>query len=217
MASLPTLPTGEGWIWSPEFMGVFQKIKIRERKTFHPDREKIGDKFEMPRLDSIDIESFISSFKKGIANPVGKSEKKKQDTGEKLHNFVEEKRTEAIIQMKNEYESKLIEKDLVIREYEKKFNEIKRIMGDSKEPGYSAPVQNNLVDLWKGKLGATSLATRILSFLSENYPNGFSREQVALALGVARNAGHTSNEWSRLMRTNTVVKDGNVYKLNQGL
>ncbi len=41
MKSLPSLPTGEGWIWSPEFMGIFERIKIRERETFHPDREKL--------------------------------------------------------------------------------------------------------------------------------------------------------------------------------
>src|SRR3990167_5555574 len=64
MASLPSLPTGEGWIWSPEFMRIFQKIKIRTRETFHPDREKIGDKFVMPELNQIDIQTFIEKFSK---------------------------------------------------------------------------------------------------------------------------------------------------------
>jgi len=62
MQSLPSLPTGEGWIWSPEFLGIFERIKIRERETFHPDREKIGDKFVMPALDQVDIQSFIDRF-----------------------------------------------------------------------------------------------------------------------------------------------------------
>src|SRR3990167_7966684 len=64
MASLPYLPKGEGWIWSPEFMGVFEKIKIRKRETFHPDREKLGSKFEMPKLEQIDIQSFVEKFGK---------------------------------------------------------------------------------------------------------------------------------------------------------
>jgi uncharacterized protein len=58
MKSLPSLPKGEGWIWSPEFMGVFERIKIRERETFHPDREKIGDTFIMPELEQVDIQNF---------------------------------------------------------------------------------------------------------------------------------------------------------------
>jgi DNA helicase HerA-like ATPase len=55
MASLPSLPTGEGWIWSPEFLGIFERIHIRKRETFHPDREKIGDKFVMPQLDQVGV------------------------------------------------------------------------------------------------------------------------------------------------------------------
>ncbi|MEK6884212.1 MAG: helicase HerA-like domain-containing protein, partial [Nanoarchaeota archaeon] len=64
METLGSLPTGEGWIWSPEFLGIFEKIKIRKRETFHPDREKIGDKFQMPELDSTDINLFIQEFNK---------------------------------------------------------------------------------------------------------------------------------------------------------
>ena len=71
--------------------------------------------------------------------------------------------------------------------------------------------------MWKNKLGTGSLATRILTFLAENSPREFSREQVALALGVAAKAGHTSNEWGKLMRTSTVVKNGSMYRLNPNL
>jgi uncharacterized protein len=62
MQSLPSLPTGEGWIWSPEFLGIFKRIKIRERKTFHPDREQVGEAFVMPQLERIDIQQFIATF-----------------------------------------------------------------------------------------------------------------------------------------------------------
>lgn len=62
--SLPSLPTGTAWIWSPEFMGVFEKITIRKRETFHPDREKLGANFEIPKLNQGDIQGFIDSFSK---------------------------------------------------------------------------------------------------------------------------------------------------------
>src|SRR5690606_39265594 len=62
MKSLPSLPTGEGWIWSPEFLNVFERIKIRQRETFHPDRERLGLEFEMPKLESMDVEKFIKEF-----------------------------------------------------------------------------------------------------------------------------------------------------------
>lgn len=62
MASLPSLPTGEGWIWSPEFMETFERIKIRKRETFHPDREKLGVDFKIPTISQMDIQGFIESF-----------------------------------------------------------------------------------------------------------------------------------------------------------
>ena len=33
MQSFPSLPTGEGWIWSPEFLGSFERIKVCARAT----------------------------------------------------------------------------------------------------------------------------------------------------------------------------------------
>lgn len=64
MKSLPSLPTGEGWAWSPEFLQVFERIKIRERETFHPDREKIGNTFVIPQFEQGDIQEFITEFQK---------------------------------------------------------------------------------------------------------------------------------------------------------
>jgi hypothetical protein len=34
MASLPALPTGTGWIWSPQFLELFKRVAIRKRETF---------------------------------------------------------------------------------------------------------------------------------------------------------------------------------------
>lgn len=73
--SLPSLPTGEAWFWSPEFMGIFERIKIRKRETFHPDREKLGENFKIPTISQTDIKGFIESFstKKAVPVPAGKT------------------------------------------------------------------------------------------------------------------------------------------------
>ncbi len=219
MDSLPSLPKGEGWIWSPEFMGVFEKIKIRKRETFHPDREKLGDTFVMPEINQADIQGFISKFnvESKQEKPKGKSPEK--DTAEKLHDFVQEKTAESILQMKNDYESQLISKDTEIRRLQGIINAVMKVIGyEQNVQVVMAPLSNtnSAVELWKSKLGNT-LATRILSFFAENPQREFSREQVALALGIAAKAGHTSNEWGKLMRTSTVVKNGTMYRLNPNL
>ncbi len=209
MDSLPSLPKGEGWIWSPEFMGIFERIKIRKRETFHPDREKLGDKFVMPDLDQMDIQDFISKFT---------IEAKKEPKGKKVEAVAVAAPTENTQQIRNEYESQLLQKDVEIRKLQATINAVQRAVGVSHtESVLSVPASSSAVEMWKSKLGAGSLATRILTFLVENSPRGFTREQIALALGIAAKAGHTSNEWGKLMRTNTVVKDGTQYRLNPNL
>lgn len=73
MDSLPSLPTGEGWIWSPEFLKKFQRIKIRKRRTFHPDPEKLGKKFEVNKLKQNDVKSFVELFSKKPEKIISKS------------------------------------------------------------------------------------------------------------------------------------------------
>lgn len=219
MDSLPSLPKGEGWIWSPEFMGIFERIKIRKRETFHPDREKLGDTFTMPELDQVDIQGFISKFnsekekpKKGKEVKVVTSPEKK--SAEEMIEFLEER---TLIEMKNLYESQIISKDAEIRRLQGVINAVMKVVGYEQNTNVvMAPLQDGTIELWKGKLGNT-LASRILSFLAENPSREFTREQIALALGVAAKAGHTANEWGRLMRTSTVVKNGSMYRLNPSL
>jgi len=212
MSSLPSLGKGEGWIWSPEFLETFERIKIRKRETFHPDREKLGTDFVMPTLDSTDIQGFITKFSQSV-----KKEKTQKGRATK-ELLVLEKPTENIAQIRNEYESQLLRKDVEIRGLQAVISSVQCAVGSIKSEHTTAgPASNGAVELWKNKLGTGSLATRILTFLAENSPREFSREQVALALGVAAKAGHTSNEWGKLMRTSTVVKNGSMYRLNPNL
>lgn len=213
MDSLPSLPKGEGWIWSPEFMGIFERIKIRKRETFHPDREKLGDTFVMPELDQIDIQGFISNFTALQEKP-----QKKGSIKEVIEpvSVLAQSNPQEIINLKNEYESKLIAKDGEIQRLQKIITAVQRIVGMPSSENPAMSISSSALDLWRSKLGNT-LATRILMFFAENPSREFTREQVALALGVSSKAGHTSNEWSKLMRTSTVVKNGGVYKLNPNL
>lgn len=43
LKNLAKLPSGSGYFWSPQWMGKFTSIKIRERETFHPgETRKVG-------------------------------------------------------------------------------------------------------------------------------------------------------------------------------
>ncbi len=219
MTSLPSLPTGHAWIWSPEFMGIFERITIRKRETFHPDREKLGANFEMPSLDSVDIESFISKFKAAIEKPqpVKKQEDKILTVKKEL--FVPKMDMTAI---KNDYESKLIQKDTIISQKDGEIRALQGIissvhkaLGTVNAPGFAAPsAPSTAASLWQDKLG-NGLAGRIFKFLADNFNRSFTREQICLACGVVAKTGYTDKAFQKVMRTGAVVRTGTFYQISQ--
>lgn len=58
MGSLPSLPIGTAWFWSPGWLDVFQRVKIRKRRTFDSSATPtMGSKVTAPaQLAPVDIE-----------------------------------------------------------------------------------------------------------------------------------------------------------------
>ena len=58
MASLPSLPRGTAWVWSPGWLDLFKKVKIRQRETFDSSATpKVGDRIVAPkRFADVDLE-----------------------------------------------------------------------------------------------------------------------------------------------------------------
>jgi uncharacterized protein len=55
-ADLPTLPKGTAWVWSPSMGNVFEKVKIRTRKTFDSGKTpETGDNVHATVFAKIDI------------------------------------------------------------------------------------------------------------------------------------------------------------------
>lgn len=227
MASLPSLPTGEGWIWSPEFLGIFERIKIRKRETFHPDREKIGDKFVMPQLDQVDIQSFIAKFSSSL-----KGEKKKKSASGKsvISSPIQQDikppvvSTE-IIALRNEYESKLLQKDVEIRKLNEIIEQIRKVAGGSGTyaigsiSGGIGPVSvisSDNVKMWIEKLGNGG-ASRIFKFLADKSGMKFTRSQIGLAVGLSSKSGSFSTYLSTLKRNSLIIEQGGLSQLNPDL
>lgn len=218
MASLPSLPKGEGWIWSPEFLGIFERIKIRKRETFHPDREKIGDKFTMPEFGQTDIQAFIGRFARSLEDG-----KKKKGSPEKpsvagvLQEEIKPKENPELLVLRNEYESKLMRKDIEIRKLHEIIVQVRNIVGGSgSNQILSVPVSvGNNAEEWLKKLGNGG-ASRIFKFLIEKSGMKFTKSQIALAVRL-RISGSFNTYLSTLKRTNLIVKDGNFFSINPDL
>jgi len=56
---LPTLPIGTAYIWSPQWLGILEKIKIAAKKTFDASATpKVGEKRLQRELGELDLEAF---------------------------------------------------------------------------------------------------------------------------------------------------------------
>ena len=208
MKSLPSLPTGECWIWSPEFLNIFKRIKIRERETFHPDREKTG-KIAMPKLNKIDIQMFIDEFQKEKVE-----EKKLKKTPEKVQKPIPIPEPQINIQeIRNEYESKLIAKNIVINNLRSKLRQIGMISGEiMKEKNLieSSAGMGNETNLMLNKLGG--MTKKIYETLLKHL-NGLTRRQIGLMTGYSSTSGGFSNAMSKLKTMGLVKKEGEVYRV----
>jgi Helicase HerA, central domain/Bacterial protein of unknown function (DUF853) len=226
MKSLPSLPKSEGWIWSPEFLGVFERIKIRKRETFHPDREKMGDTFEMPQLEQTDIQSFIAAFNSSKPKEEKRSRGAKSGDAGKTDVPVILPPTgdDEIVRLRNAHESEMIEKDIQIREAnarteraERALEAIAQIIGSRggvSNGAVSSVPDNGSIQLWLSKLGHGG-ASRIFKFLSENSHRRFTRAQIGLAVGLS--SGSFATYMSTLKRNKLIIEQSGKSQINPDL
>lgn len=228
MKSLPSLPTGEGWIWSPEFLEVFKRIKIRQRETFHPDREKMGSRFVMPDLQRSDVESFVKEFRgkddfiEKVANGKDITFKNVESTQKKVE-AIKVQYEEQIVQLEKQYEEALKAKDIEIDSLKVIINKVRADVG-ADEVTFSGKTEdilgvkpNKTIDMWMDKVGRNAGAGRILGFLAEKYPMKYSRTQIALASHMNARGGSFNGQMSLLRRNKLIVKEGDNYFMNPDL
>lgn len=87
LASLPSLPVGDSWWWSPGFLEIFQHTRVRERHTFDSSRTpKVGEKIKPPKvLAPIDIERLRERFAASIEEAKATDPKTLKRTVDQLH------------------------------------------------------------------------------------------------------------------------------------
>lgn len=200
MQSLPSLPTGEGWIWSPEFLSIFQRIKIRQRETFHPDREKLGENFVIPQLEQTDIQEFIDKF--AVQN--GSREEKTE---------VEPETKVDIAAIRNEYESQLIQKDVEITKLKATIDNVKKAVGVNDSEKILVSDGSGQVEMWANKLGNGG-ASRIFKFLAEKSGLKFTRSQIGLAVGLSSKSGSFATYMATLRRNSLIIEQSGQSQIN---
>lgn len=207
MAELPSLPNGVAWVWSPEFLNLFERVHIRSRETFHPDREKLGINFQMPTINQGDVEEFIKSF------PKLEVRKSKEPLVQSVK-VAEE--TQSIQQIKNEYDSKLIQKDIEIRQLKEILEKARLALGVSQAIEIRSQNGNSQISMWLDKLGK-GMPHNLLKFLLEHQGLSYSKSQLGLGCGYSPNSGSFSNALSLLRRNGLIIQDSTGIKINPDL
>jgi uncharacterized protein len=71
LATLPSLESGEAWLWSPEFLGKLERIRFRRRRTFDSGATpKVGQKRRTPAtLADVDL----AAIKEQMAETIEKA------------------------------------------------------------------------------------------------------------------------------------------------
>lgn len=86
MASLPSLPIGTAWFWSPGWLDLFQKVQVRQRETADSSATpKVGERIEAGALAPVDLERLSAYF----AKPQIVSTKKRNAPVEKIIERIE--------------------------------------------------------------------------------------------------------------------------------
>ena len=212
MDSLPSLPTGEGWLWSPQFLDKFERIKIRRRRTFHPDPEKLQAGIAMPILARADVQTFIQQFAApGAPMPVTRKRAVPVQTAKEVPTTWNVERQALVA----EYEARLSAKDEEIRRLHAKLAAIDDILNDASllaavplpPPKLTAPTVNQkVVEQWANRLGGKKNgAARILKYLAEMYPMNYTRSQLALRVNMTASGGSFNEYISTLLRNKMIV------------
>ena len=71
LGSLPSLPIGEGWLWSPGWLGPLRRVRVRQRQTFDSSRTpQLGDRVRdlRPAL-SLDLDAIRAMLAQYTTTP----------------------------------------------------------------------------------------------------------------------------------------------------
>lgn len=224
---LAGLQKQEAWFWSPEFFGrdIFQKIRIRNYKTFHPDLTNLR---RMGLLDvhpvTTDVSSVVEALKKTLeVNGNNLTESYSKNLSSQQKEIERLKRVEADLKKRIGILEGKLESDVnnSVKDYFKplstKIDQINTIIGNLKI------VTNSIIPEIFGNADykATSVKItpmhpipsdnseiklnrgekKILETIASRYPMEFTRTQMATLSGFSPSSGTYSNYYSNLKRS----------------
>jgi hypothetical protein len=231
--SLPALKQGECWVIGMNAKP--HKIRISDRKTFHPDPKAASNDQQVAKL-KIDVSSFVEKLNKQLQKP----ESNRPVPGAESKS--DPKLQEKLQQMEKAFQRMVEEKDAIIGQYKahidkiwEGFNVLLKSIKDLPAPKIPQKIPSGAIKetvtisrsasqpLAKShmnstqqpteKLGKCSLA--ILQFLASFPQRGFTKAQIGIATSYSPNSGGFNNALSELTIRDLIIR-GERIKINPG-
>jgi hypothetical protein len=235
ITSLPTMPIGTAWIWSPGWLDIFKKVSVRARETLDSSSTpKIGEKkIEATKLAPVDLEhlkeQMAATIKKAEAEDPKLLRRRIIELEKQVNNqepqvevrevevpIITDEQLDAIIAACKQVQDVC---DGVLgalqaspqRSFAKPTtNKITPVAPVLKEPEMQISDNNGDVNLRAGE-------RRILQVLAQHYPMRFTRNQLGTLSRFSPRGGTFGTYFGTLKRNGLIEENGDVAITQAGL
>lgn len=228
LSTLPTLPDGTAWVWSPEWLGILKQVHFRRRSTFDSaSTPKLGEKRAQPKeLAPVDLER----LREQLASTI--EEAKENDPRELKRRIATLERQLTTAAAREIVREVPVDREVIVEHLlldgpirtsiEQLAVSLREILDRptmTKSPAPMTPVQAPVVrqpSLRPAPPASTGLVVRdggvglgkaertFLSVMAQ-FPDGLTRNKLALLAGYKVTSGHISNTLS-LLRTKGLIE-----------
>lgn len=222
LGDLAGLPNGTAWFWSPHWLDQFQKVRIRERETFHPGETRtVGKAIKAVALS--DVRTFVQRLKvklskKQVSVSLGR---RSIPSAEPFAKVVSSNGSESLQAQISSLRSQIAELRKAREDADRRLKAVRDMLqpqwramkglfetlGDGRAAGL---VDRSAYESWLAKAGKTG-TKRLLEVMLER--TELTRTQLATLAGLGPNTGTYRNYLSWLRRNGLVETDGETVRL----
>lgn len=233
MESLPSLAIGNAWFWSPGWLDIFQRVKVRLRKTFDSSATpSVGQQRTQPkRLAPVDLQNLSQRISATIARvkaedprelkrQIQELQRKLSAAPKVVHPKVERvdipmlkedqiHRLEVASRNIHVVGTRLLETGRLISEA---IGKSIQTFKASHQP--AAPIQESQIHRLASGDGQLAKSERLILTALAQYPElGRSKVQVAIMTGYSVNSGGFNNSLAKLRSTGMIAGSGDSLKI----
>jgi hypothetical protein len=221
---LGQLKSGEAYFWSPQWLEMFQRVKIWESDTFHPGRtRRVGQQAQQAELG--DVSRFVSNLVVELAREEGAQETDKAKRKSAAPTYPKSNADQKVVELEQRVErmrndlrqlrddnNRVKQESAALRKQLDRVRQVLKPFADAYAEVVDAgavagPVDTSAWEPWLDKAGGPrSSRRRMLEIMIEK--RELTRRQLCTLAGVNPTSGSTYNAISWLKTNQLIQRDG---------